>query len=251
MPPSLRCLLHRTVDQQPDSRHAAGQTGRRGLCATGRRVALQALRPAATPGRLRQLETGRSDVRRFPLAGDVVAGSARRPDTTTLMRRITSDASRVGRRSCMPHPKTPPAPGVDRDSAVGRRTFLRPPVPPRGVSASRHQGRAWRMDSLSKVTNKSSPARPGRRAALSERDVSGAERLQPCYQPLLGSIVTREAENAVMAVTPGWGMAPRTALTSIPAADPASGKCQLLQGDGHEHRVSYWINPSRKAFSTA
>ena len=41
MPPALRCLLHRTVHQFTHPRHATRQTGGGGLCAVGRRFALQ------------------------------------------------------------------------------------------------------------------------------------------------------------------------------------------------------------------
>ena len=58
----MRGVLHRTIDQLADSRHAAGQTGGSSLCATAAGLPLCAVREARAPGGLREPATDGGNV---------------------------------------------------------------------------------------------------------------------------------------------------------------------------------------------
>ena len=69
LPPRLRGLLHRAVDQQLDSRNAAGQASGHALRATQRGSALRHFRQARASVLLQRTAAQRRDVRRQPRTG--------------------------------------------------------------------------------------------------------------------------------------------------------------------------------------
>lgn len=76
LPPGLRCMLHRTIDQLADSGHGPGQAGRCALRATGRCRPLPIVRPAGAPGSVQLAATLAGHVRQQPPACHAVAGPA-------------------------------------------------------------------------------------------------------------------------------------------------------------------------------
>jgi len=86
VPRAMRRLLHRPLDHEPDSRHAARQAGRRPLRPARRRRPLPPLRRPRAPRVLRGPQPFRRDVRRQPGGGDGLPRSPRasHPPTAKL-----------------------------------------------------------------------------------------------------------------------------------------------------------------------
>lgn len=84
LPPRLRRLLHRTLDQQPDARAAAGQACWCPLPSSRRRAALSPVRPARAARRLRLAAAEPRDVRRVARAGDGLSAATGTGNPTGL-----------------------------------------------------------------------------------------------------------------------------------------------------------------------
>lgn len=76
MPSRLRCLLHRPVNHQPDSGHAARQTCRHRLSAADERYALRNFSTAGQTRLLLRVTGIAGNVRRKPRTGNDLAATA-------------------------------------------------------------------------------------------------------------------------------------------------------------------------------
>ena len=84
LPPRLRRLLHRPLDQQLPARPAARQARRTALPASRRSAALPPVRPPRAPAGLRLAAAQPRNVRRDARAGHVVSGAAGTGNATGL-----------------------------------------------------------------------------------------------------------------------------------------------------------------------
>lgn len=102
MPPWLRRVLHRAVDQQRAAGDAGRQAGRPALPAPGPGAALHALRPPRAAGGLPHAGAQRRDVRRLLGARDGLAGAAGTGDAAVVAEpmRLPRSYGRRRRRPC-------------------------------------------------------------------------------------------------------------------------------------------------------